>query len=166
MPELDLPRLDDDSIRAKLPTLALGKRSMDELRKAQWIEFFQQCVGFDRLREIDRLAPSHWTVPSGSQLTIRYEPEKPPTLTVRIQEVFGLTETPRVGDHRIPLNLELLGPNYRPQQITNDLASFWRNTYPEIKKELRRRYPKHAWPDDPLSAEATRSGLSPRQKKK
>ena len=80
-------------------------------------------------------------------------------LAVRIQELFGLRETPSIGGGRVPLLLQLLGPNYRPQQVTADLASFWVNTYPEVKNELRRRYPKHSWPDDPIATQATRSGL-------
>ena len=88
-----------------------------------------------------------------------YEAGKSPLLAVRIQELFGVNETPRIAGGRVPLLLHLLGPNYRPQQVTADLASFWQNGYPEVKKELRRRYPKHAWPDDPLATQATRSGL-------
>ena len=80
-------------------------------------------------------------------------------LAVKIQELFGVRETPRIGGGRVAVLLHLLGPNRRPQQVTADLASFWANTYPEVKKELRRRYPKHAWPDDPLATQATRSGL-------
>ena len=77
-------------------------------------------------------------------------------LAVRIQEVFGLTDTPRVAGGRIRVLLHLLGPNYRPQQVTDDLASFWANTYPQVRKELRARYPRHAWPEDPLNAAAER----------
>ncbi len=84
---------------------------------------------------------------------------KPPVLAVRIQEMFGVAATPRIAAGRVPLLLHLLGPNHRPQQVTADLASFWQNGYPEVKKELRRRYPKHSWPDDPLTTPATRSGL-------
>ncbi len=85
-------------------------------------------------------------------------------LAVRIQELFGLSETPRICGGRISVLLHLLGPNYRPQQITDDLASFWKNAYPEVKKELRRRYSKHDWPDDPLTASPTKSGLKRDQK--
>jgi ATP-dependent helicase HrpB len=79
-------------------------------------------------------------------------------LAVRIQELFGLRDTPRIAGGRIPVLLHLLGPNHRPQQVTDDLASFWANTYPQVKKELRRRYPKHAWPDDPLAMTARTDG--------
>ena len=103
---------------------------------------------------IDREAPERIEVPSGSRIAVQYEPGRPPVLAVRIQEVFGLTDTPRVAGGRVKVLLHLLAPNYRPQQVTDDLASFWANTYPVIRKELRARYPKHAWPDDPLTAPA------------
>ena len=127
--------------------------------RADWLAWLQARVGFDRLAEIDRLAPAELELPSGNRHAIQYEPGKPPVLAVRIQEVFGLAQTPTIAGGRVPLVLQLLGPNYRPQQVTADLASFWQNGYPEVKKELRRRYPKHAWPDDPLATQATRSGL-------
>ena len=119
----------------------------------------QARVGYDRLPEINRLAPPEIELPSGNRHALVYETGKTPVLAVRIQELFGQRETPKVGGGRVPVLLHLLGPNYRPQQVTADLASFWQNAYPEVKKELRRRYPKHAWPDDPLAAQATRSGL-------
>ncbi len=92
----------------------------------------------------------------GSRIALAYEFGKSPVLAVRIQELFGMRETPRLAGGRIPVLLHLLGPNHRPQQITSDLASFWNNTYPEVRKELRRRYPKHAWPEDPWNAQAER----------
>jgi ATP-dependent helicase HrpB len=91
-------------------------------------------------------------VASGSRLALTYEVGRPPVLAVRIQELFGLTETPRIAGGRVPVLLHLLAPNGRPQQVTDDLASFWANTYPQVRKDLRARYPKHAWPDDPLTA--------------
>jgi ATP-dependent helicase HrpB len=151
--------LDEDQIRGELPNIALAYKSFDDLRRAPWLDIFRSMVGHERIAEIERLAPSGITVPSGNRISVIYEEGKPPVLAVRIQELFGLTETPRIANGRIPVQLQLLGPNYRPQQITNDLASFWKNGYPEVKKELRRRYPKHAWPDDPLSAPPSRSGL-------
>jgi ATP-dependent helicase HrpB len=100
-------------------------------------------------------APEHIEVPSGSHIKIAYEEARPPILAARIQEMFGLTETPRVARGRVKVLLHLLAPNYRPQQVTDDLASFWKNGYPIVRKELRARYPKHSWPEDPLTAEAT-----------
>src|SRR5207248_1859326 len=101
---------------------------------------------------VEREAPERLEVPTGSHITLKYEPGRPPVLAVRIQELFGLTDTPRLAAGRVRVLLHLLAPNYRPQQVTDDLASFWANTYPQVRKELRARYPKHAWPDDPLSA--------------
>jgi ATP-dependent helicase HrpB len=159
MPELQLPPLDDDDVLKMLPEICLGMRFLEDLRNADWMTLFQSHVGYARLSEINRLAPAQFEVPSGNRYAISYEPGKPPTLAVRIQELFGLQRSPSIAAGRVPLVLHLLGPNYRPQQVTSDLQSFWQNGYPEVKKELRRRYPKHAWPDDPLSAEPTRSGL-------
>jgi ATP-dependent helicase HrpB len=159
LPDLGLPAFDRGPLEAMLPELCLGLKSLAELRALDWLSFLQAKVGFDRAAEIDRLAPAEIELPSGNRAVIVYEAGKPPVLAVRIQELFGLRETPRVGSGRVSVLLHLLGPNYRPQQVTADLASFWQNTYPEVKKELRRRYPKHAWPDDPLAAQATRSGL-------
>ena len=93
---------------------------------------------------------------------MHYDEGKPPWIEVKIQLCFGWPDTPRILRGRQPLQLHLLGPNGRPQQITNDLASFWATTYGEIRKELRRRYPKHDWPEDPLSAEASFNGMKRR----
>src|SRR5207249_4270927 len=101
---------------------------------------------------VDRDAPERIQVPSGSRIAVRYEEGRTPVLAVRIQELFGLADTPRVASGRVKVLLHLLAPNSRPQQVTDDLASFWANTYPGVRKELRARYPKHAWPEDPLSA--------------
>lgn len=105
---------------------------------------------------LDRMAPTHIEVPSGSRLPIDYADVSAPTLSVRLQEVFGWTETPRVGEGRVPLTLHLLSPAHRPVQVTRDLANFWRTTYFDVRRDLKGRYPRHPWPDDPLSAPATR----------
>lgn len=158
-PDLELPKLDAAELAEMLPELCHGLRSLAELREVDWLGWLQARVGFERLPEIDRLAPGELEVPSGNRHALTYEIGKQPVLAVRMQELFGLAETPTVGGGRVPVLLHLLGPNHRPQQVTADLASFWKNGYPEVKKELRRRYPKHAWPDDPASTLATRSGL-------
>src|SRR5439155_16134623 len=101
---------------------------------------------------VEREAPERLQVPSGSRVALRYEVGRPPVLAVRIQEVFGLRDTPRLAAGRVRVLLHLLAPNQRPQQVTDDLASFWANTYQQVRKELRARYPKHAWPEDPWSA--------------
>jgi ATP-dependent helicase HrpB len=102
---------------------------------------------------VEREVPERLPVPSGSRIALRYEVGRPPILAVRIQEIFGLRDTPRIAGGRVPVLLHLLAPNNRPQQVTDDLASFWANTYPQIRKELRGRYPKHAWPEDPWTAQ-------------
>jgi ATP-dependent helicase HrpB len=158
-PELQLPTFDDASLREMLREACHGLRSLDDLRAADWLSLLQNNVGYERLKEIERLAPAELELPNGNRHALTYETGKPPLLAVRIQEMFGIAETPRIGGGRVPVLLHLLGPNYRPQQITADLESFWQNGYPELKKELRRRYPKHAWPDDPIATQATRSGL-------
>ncbi len=158
-PELKLPSFDEPYLQQMLSEVCRGLRSLDELKTADWLSHFHGAIGYERLAEIERLAPPVLALANGNRHILAYEVGKPPVLTVRIQELFGVPETPRVAGGQVPVLLHLLGPNYRPQQVTADLASFWQTGYPEIKKELRRRYPKHAWPDDPLATIATRSGL-------
>ncbi|HEY7313584.1 MAG TPA: ATP-dependent helicase HrpB [Gemmataceae bacterium] len=152
MPELKLTALDEAELRELLTWLCHGRRSFADVRKADWLQAYQGRLGHSQRQAVEREAPERLLVPSGSRIALRYELGRPPVLAVRIQEVFGLTDTPRIAGGRIPVLLHLLGPNYRPQQVTDDLRSFWANTYPQVRKELRARYPKHAWPDDPLTA--------------
>ncbi len=152
MGELGLPRLDDAEMMRILPDVCHGLRSLDEVRGADWMARLQATVGYERLAEIDRLAPAEIGLASGRRYRLEYRADGPPILAARIQELFGTVETPRVADGRVAVLVHLLGPNHRPQQVTSDLASFWRTTYHEVRKELRRRYPKHPWPDDPLTA--------------
>jgi ATP-dependent helicase HrpB len=152
LPELDLPEFDGAELQALLPGLCHGCRSFAELRGGPWLEALHGRLTHRQRQAVEREAPERLAVPSGSRLALRYEVGRPPVLAVRIQEVFGLRETPRVAAGRVPVLLHLLGPNYRPQQVTDDLASFWRNTYPQVRKELRARYPRHAWPEDPWTA--------------
>ena len=105
-------------------------------------------------QQLDELAPTHLTVPSGSRIPIDYSGEVP-VLAVRLQEMFGLARTPAVAGGRQPLLIHLLSPAGRPVQITQDLAGFWQSGYHEVKKEMKGRYPKHYWPEDPLQAQAT-----------
>ncbi len=112
-------------------------------------------LDWSRQRQLDELAPTHLTVPSGSRIRLEYAGHGEVVLAVRLQELFGLAETPRVGGGRIPVTLHLLSPARRPVQVTQDLRGFWERTYPEVKKELKGRYPKHHWPDDPWSAQPT-----------
>lgn len=152
LPELQLPTFDEEQLRGLLPWLSNGRRSFAELRSGPWLDLFRGGLTATQMQAVEREAPERIEVPSGSRLALRYEEGRPPVLAVRIQEVFGLTDTPRIAAGRVRVLLHLLGPNYRPQQVTDDLASFWANTYPLIRKELRARYPKHAWPEDPLAA--------------
>ncbi len=155
-PELGLPAFDAADFERLLPQLAAGKRSFAELRRAPLLEILRGSLAYEQQRALDRLAPERLEVPSGSRVRLRYEPPSPPVLAVRIQEIFGLARTPAVDGGRLPVLLHLLAPNMRPQQVTGDLASFWANTYPQVRKELRARYPKHAWPEDPLTARPRR----------
>jgi ATP-dependent helicase HrpB len=154
MPELQLPKLDDSEIHEILTWLCHNCRSFAELRKADWLQAFQGRLSHPQRQAVEREAPERLQVPSGSRIALRYEVGRPPILAVRIQELFGWPQTPRLAGGRVPVLLHLLAPNYRPQQVTDDLASFWTNTYPQVRKELRARYPKHAWPEDPWTAAA------------
>jgi ATP-dependent helicase HrpB len=156
MPSLDLPPLDDVQLRELLPELCRGKRSLADVRAANWLDAMRGRMTYPQLQAVDREAPERVEVPSGSRITIQYQEGRPPVLAARIQELFGLAETPRIAGGRAKVLLHLLAPNYRPRQVTDDLASFWKNTYPQVRKDLRARYPKHSWPEDPLTAEAVR----------
>ncbi len=156
LPELDLPAFDDAGLRELLTWLCPGCRSFADLRNAGWLAALQGKLTHAQRQAVEREAPERLEVPSGSRMALRYEEGRPPVLAVRIQEVFGLLETPRIASGRVRVLLHLLGPNYRPQQVTDDLASFWANTYPQVRKDLRARYPRHAWPEDPTLATAER----------
>jgi ATP-dependent helicase HrpB len=138
-----------------LPFLT-GMRRLGDLRRVDLGEALLAHVGWDRRREVDRLAPTHIEVPSGSRVRIDYSDPDTPALAVRLQEVFGMMETPRIAAGRVPLTVKLLSPAHRPVQVTQDLASFWRHAYFDVRKDLRGRYPRHYWPEDPLRAQATR----------
>jgi ATP-dependent helicase HrpB len=151
-PELGLPTFGEEELRALLPALAAGRKSFAELRRAPLLDVLQGALSYPQLEAVRREAPERLTVPSGSQLRVAYEPGRPPVLAARIQEMFGLAETPRVAAGRVPVLLHLLAPNGRPQQVTHDLRSFWETTYPQVRKELAGRYPRHSWPQDPWNA--------------
>ncbi|MDJ0523641.1 MAG: ATP-dependent helicase HrpB [Planctomycetota bacterium] len=155
-PELVLPALDDQAVRGLIPDLVRGRRSFAELRKAPLLDHLRGLLTWEQMQVLDCEAPERVEVPSGSKVRLRYEEGKAPVLAVRIQEVFGLLETPTVAGGRVKVLMHLLAPNHRPQQITDDMPSFWANTYAGVRAELRRRYPKHAWPEDPYTAQAER----------
>ncbi|HXO21072.1 MAG TPA: ATP-dependent helicase C-terminal domain-containing protein [Thermoanaerobaculia bacterium] len=152
MPELGLPALDEQELRGLLPALAAGRRSFAELRRAPLLAVLAGTLSRQQAEALRREAPERLAVPSGSLIRLAYEPGKPPVLAARIQELFGLAETPRVAAGRVPVLLHLLAPNSRPQQVTTDLRSFWETTYPQVRRELQGRYPRHAWPEDPWNA--------------
>jgi ATP-dependent helicase HrpB len=154
MPELKLPEFSDNDLRDLLPWLCPACRSFADLRQAGWLDILQSKLTQKQRHLVEREAPERIQVPSGSRIALNYEVGRPPILAVRIQELFGLADTPRIAAGRVRVLLHLLAPNQRPQQITDDLASFWNTTYQQVRKELRSRYPKHAWPEDPWSAPA------------
>lgn len=154
---LNWPAIDDRTLLSALPGFAGGMTRWSELGKLDLfavIDFILAEAGHDR-RELDRLAPTRMAVPSGSNMTIHYEGAEP-TVEVRLQECFGLMETPKVADGRVSVVMTLLSPAQRPIQITKDLAGFWKGAYQLVRKDMRGRYPKHYWPEDPFSAVATR----------
>ena len=133
-----------------------GARSWGHLEQIDWYEALAGLVPWNQRAALDRLAPTHLDVPSGSRIALDYRDPMAPVLAVKLQEVFGWTTTPMLFDGRVPVTLHLLSPAQRPVQVTRDLAGFWTSSYFEVRKELRGRYPRHPWPDDPLNAEATR----------
>jgi ATP-dependent helicase HrpB len=150
LPEIEMPPLDDEVVAAMLERVCLGLRGLDEIPLADWSTHLAAHIGPQRIADVERLAPTRIDV-GGRSRPLVYEVGRPPVLAVRIQDLFGVRQTPRVAAGRVAVLLHLLGPNMRPCQVTDDLASFWVNTYPTVRQELRRRYPKHAWPDDPLA---------------
>ena len=125
----------------------------DRLKRLDLATVIWNQLTYAQQQAVERAAPTHIVVPTGSRIQLVYrQGAEVPVLRVRLQECFGLADTPRVDGGRRPVLMELLSPGYKPVQLTSDLRSFWSGTYFEVRKELRRRYPKHAWPDDPLSA--------------
>jgi ATP-dependent helicase HrpB len=164
MPELGLPDLGDAALLERLdawlrPAFA-GKTRLDALGEDDLGEALKALLPWDRRQAVERHAPTRITVPSGMERRIDYALDhagqpQPPVLAVKLQELFGLADTPRVADGRVPLLLHLLSPGGRPLQVTQDLRNFWSSTYPEVKKEMKGRYPRHPWPDDPWTATAS-----------
>jgi ATP-dependent helicase HrpB len=159
-PEGGWPDLSEATLLTRLeewlaPWLA-GAKSLAGLRRVDLLAALEQLLGRERTRELARLAPERLEVPSGSSIRLDYEAEGGPVLAVKLQELFGLADTPCVAGGRVPVLIHLLSPAGRPLAVTRDLRSFWNQVYPEVKKEMKGRYPKHPWPDDPWNAEATR----------
>ncbi|WP_439882539.1 ATP-dependent helicase HrpB [Pontibacter sp. MBLB2868] len=133
-----------------------GLKSLDQVAKLDLQEILLSELSWEQRQQMDRLAPTHLEVPSGSRIALDYLNPEAPVMPVRLQEVFGLLDTPCIGGGKTPLLLHLLSPASRPVQVTRDLRSFWSNGYFEVRKDLRGRYPKHHWPEDPLTATAVR----------
>jgi ATP-dependent helicase HrpB len=152
------PDVSDDALLARAAEWLDG----GDPRRLDVTQALRRVLPWPAASRLDELAPERLAVPSGSEVRVDYEPDQP-VLAVRIQEVFGLAETPRLADGRVPVLLHLLSPARRPAAVTADLASFWASGYPQVRADLRGRYPKHAWPEDPVSAPATRGTGRPRR---
>ncbi|HSI34324.1 MAG: ATP-dependent helicase HrpB [Phycisphaerae bacterium] len=151
MPDQPWPAWDDSELAALLADSLGGAKSLDAVRRLPLAQILKSALPYPLDRMLEKEAPEAIEVPSGSHIRLRYERTEV-VLAVRLQELFGLLDTPRIVGGRVPVKLELLAPNYRPVQVTMDLRSFWANTYFQVRKDLKARYPKHAWPDDPLTA--------------
>jgi ATP-dependent helicase HrpB len=149
MPETGLQADPESLLSAAIDPLAAGKRSFAELRRADLAGALRSRLTARQLRALDREAPERLRLPSGREARLVYERGKPPVLAARIQDLFGLGASPRIAAGRVPVVLHILAPSNRPVQVTEDLASFWTRTYPEVRRQLRGRYPKHAWPESP-----------------
>ncbi|MBL0385266.1 ATP-dependent helicase HrpB [Tumebacillus sp. ITR2] len=132
-----------------------GAKNLNAVSRLNLTQLLESLLTWEQQRELEASAPTHITVPSGSRIPIDYSDPESPVLAVRLQEVFGLPETPRIARGRVPILMHLLSPAQRPVQVTRDLASFWANAYFEVKKDLKGRYPKHYWPEDPWNAVPT-----------
>lgn len=147
-----LPELDDAFLRELLVRLCAGKRSFAELRGADLLEWVKAELGSATLSKLEALAPEAVSLPGRRRVPVTYEEDRPPWIASRLADFFGMGEGPAIANGRVPLVLHLLAPNQRALQVTTDLAGFWERHYPELKKALSRRYPRHPWPDDPRTA--------------
>lgn len=159
-----LPRWTSDSWRELLHRLCRGRYSLAELREADHASEMVATLERHARALLQKEAPEKVRVPSGRELPVEYPEDAPPYVAVKIQEVFGLARTPRLGEGRVPLVMHLVGPSGRPLQVTSDLESFWKNGYPMVLKEMKGRYPKHYWPENPWEATPTARTVKPRPK--
>ncbi|BBR60478.1 MULTISPECIES: ATP-dependent helicase HrpB [unclassified Klebsiella] len=160
LPEDDWPAVDDASLLAALESWLLphmsGVHSLRSLKSLDLRQALLDWLPWSLRQRLDSQLPTHYTVPTGSRIAIRYDEDNPPALAVRMQEMFGEARTPTIAEGRVALVLELLSPAQRPLQITRDLSAFWQGAYREVQKEMKGRYPKHVWPDDPANTAPTR----------
>ncbi|HYG37102.1 MAG TPA: ATP-dependent helicase HrpB [Cytophagales bacterium] len=160
-PEENWPDLSNEnllnSLEEWIAPYLITVRKREDFGKLDLDNILKGMVPWEKYQWLEELAPEKLKVPSGSMIKMEYFSDgRPPVLAVRLQEVFGLTDTPTINEGRTKVLLHLLSPGYKPVQVTQDLRSFWKNTYPEVRKELRVRYQKHSWPEDPWNAEAVR----------
>nr|WP_276590031.1 ATP-dependent helicase HrpB [Enterobacter quasiroggenkampii] len=160
LPEQGWPAVDDETLLATLERWLLpqmsGVHSLRALKALDVKTALQNLLDWSLRQRLDSELPGHYTVPTGSRIAIRYHEDNPPALAVRMQEMFGEATTPSIAEGRVPLVLELLSPAHRPLQITRDLGAFWAGSYRDVQKEMKGRYPKHVWPDDPANTAPTR----------
>jgi ATP-dependent helicase HrpB len=154
------PDLSDDALAAQreawlMPAL-YGKTSLKEFSAGDLSDALMTLLPWELRARLEREAPTHFEAPTGTMLAIDYEAEQGPTIAVRLQELFGLNTHPSIAKGAVPLVLELLSPAHRPVQVTRDLPGFWRGSYAAVRSDLRGRYPRHPWPEDPASAMPTR----------
>ena len=145
--------LDDERFREAVRAHCAGKLSFEELRAEPLEQTLPSLLGPDVRARVELMAPRKLRLPSGRELEIHYELDRPPWVESRLQDFFGMSDGPKLANGKVPLVLHLLAPNYRPVQVTTDLGGFWERHYAGVRKELIRRYPRHSWPDDPRTAE-------------
>jgi ATP-dependent helicase HrpB len=154
------PNLSDEALAGTtaewLAPFLTGKTSLQQIGADDLAAALDALMPWNLRKRLDAEAPTHFAAPSGSQVPIDYEAEEGPKLSIRVQELFGLAVHPTIAGGRVPLLIELLSPAHRPVQMTRDLPGFWRGSYKDVRTDLRGRYPKHPWPDNPLTAPATR----------
>ena len=154
-PEANLPELGEEDVLAALASMCEGRRSFAELREAarrgELLEHLRARLTPEQSRLLATMAPERVALASGRQARVQYEPGQSPYVASRLQDFFRMREAPRIAAGRAPLVLHLLAPSQRPVQVTSDLAGFWSRHYPRVRRELGRRYPRHAWPEDPLN---------------
>jgi len=146
-----LPAFDDEAVRAAITKACEGRRSLPELEKADVLGAMESALSHRERARLDELAPTQVSLPGRANIPVTYELDRPPWIESRLQDFFGQAQGPRAGG--APIVLHLLAPNLRAVQVTTDLAGFWERHYPAVRKELARQYPRHYWPDDPLTAE-------------
>ncbi|MDE5871013.1 MAG: ATP-dependent helicase HrpB, partial [Muribaculaceae bacterium] len=155
-PELEFPDVSTETVLSSagdwLPVYIGQASTVQELRKIDMRTVILGLMTYDQQKALDRIAPTHIKLPTGRNARIQYRRgAEAPVVSARLQDCFGLMKTPNVDDGRRPVLMELLSPGFKPVQLTQDMEGFWRDTYFEVRKELRRRYPKHRWPEDPLN---------------